>query len=224
VPVLADQELTGAGAVVARLFQDGLGGAHDLGVLFARQERRRRLLHQLLVAALQRAVTGRDDHHVAVEVGQALGLDVARSVQVALDEALAAAEGGDRLAGGRVEQLRDLLDGVCHLQPAATTAEGRLDRNRKTVLLGEGHDLVAALHRVRGAGHQGCVRPGRDVAGLDLVAQGVDRLGGGPDPDQSGGENRLGERGVLGQEAVAGVDRVSAGPGRDVEQLLLHQI
>src|SRR4029079_2530573 len=101
-------------------------------------------------------------------------------------EALAATEGGDRLTGRGVEQLGDLLDGVCDLQPAPATAEGRLDRDRETELLGEGHDLVAALDRVRGAGHQGGVRPGRDVAGLDLVAQGVDRLGGGPDPDQPG--------------------------------------
>ena len=51
-----------------------------------------RLLDQLLVPALQRAVPGGDHHDVAVGVGQALGLDVPRAVQVALDEALAAAE------------------------------------------------------------------------------------------------------------------------------------
>ena len=82
----------------------------DLLALRVGQERRGRLLDQLLVAALQRAVAGAGDDDVAVLVGDHLGLDVARLVEVALDEALAAAERGDRLAGGRLEQLGDLLD------------------------------------------------------------------------------------------------------------------
>ena len=163
--VLADEELAGAGADVARLAQDRLGGAEQLGVLLAGQERRGRLLDELLVAALQRAVAGRDDDDVAVLVGQALGLDVARPVEVALDEALAAAERRDRLADRGVEQLGDLLEGAGDLQAAAAAAEGRLDRDRQTVLLGERHDLVGALDRVRGARHQGRVRPGRRCGG-----------------------------------------------------------
>ena len=61
------------------------------------------------MAALQRAVAGGDHDDVAVLVGQALGLDVARLVEVPLDEALAAAERGDGLADGGLEQLGDLL-------------------------------------------------------------------------------------------------------------------
>ena len=108
--VLADEELAGAGADVAGLAEDRLGRAVQLGVLLVGEERRGRLLDELLVAALQRAVAGRDDDDVAVAVGEALGLDVPRLVEVALDEALAAAERGDRLADRRLEQLGDLLD------------------------------------------------------------------------------------------------------------------
>ena len=90
--VLADQVLDGARAVVAGLLADALGGLVDLLALRVGEERRGRLLDQLLEAALQRAVAGARDDDVAVRVGDDLRLDVARLVQVALDEALAATE------------------------------------------------------------------------------------------------------------------------------------
>ncbi|GAA3046288.1 hypothetical protein GCM10020229_66970 [Kitasatospora albolonga] len=218
-PVLGDQELAGAGADVARLAQDRLGGPVQLRVLLVREERRGRLLYQLLVAALERAVTGRDDHHVAVLVGQALGLDVPRVVQVLLDEALATAEGGDRLADRRLVQLGDLLQRAGHLQTATATAEGRLDGDRQTVLAREGDHLVGARDRVRGAGHQRGAGALRDVTGRHLVAQVADGLRRRADPDQPGVDHGLRELGVLRQEAVAGVDRVRARVGRRLEHL-----
>ena len=90
--VLGDEELAGAGADVAGLAQDRLGRLVEPRDLVVGEERRGRLLDQLLVAALQRAVAGGDDDDVAVLVGEALGLDVARLVEELLDEALAAAE------------------------------------------------------------------------------------------------------------------------------------
>src|SRR5690606_31959759 len=107
---------------------------------------------ELLVPALQRAVAGADDDDVAVLVGENLGLDVAGLVEVALDEALAAAERGDGLAGGRLEQLGDLVDGAGDLQAAAAATEGGLDGHRKSVLLRERDDLVRAGRRVLRAG------------------------------------------------------------------------
>ena len=86
----------------------------------------------------------RDHDDVAVAVGEALGLDVARVVEVALDEALAATEGGDGLADRRVEQLGDLLERAGDLEAAAAAAERRLDGDRQAVLLGERDDLVGA--------------------------------------------------------------------------------
>ena len=104
VAVGADEELAGAGADVAGRAQDRLGRPEQLGVLLVGEEGGRGLLDELLVAALQRAVARGDDDDVAVLVGEALGLDVAGVVEEALDEALAAAEGGDRLAHGGLEQ------------------------------------------------------------------------------------------------------------------------
>jgi hypothetical protein len=101
----ADEVLDGAGADVAGLPADGLGRGVDRAPLLVGEERRGRLLDQLLVAPLQRAVRGADDDHGAVGVGEHLGLDVPGLVEEALDEALAAAEGRHGLADGGVEQL-----------------------------------------------------------------------------------------------------------------------
>ena len=57
----ADEVLDRAGAVVAGLRADGLRGLVDAGPLLVGEERRGRLLDQLLVAPLQRAVAGADD-------------------------------------------------------------------------------------------------------------------------------------------------------------------
>ena len=222
--VLADQVLDGACAVVAGFLADALGGFVDLLALRVGEERRGRFLDELLEAALQRAVAGSGDDDVAVRVGDDLRLDVAGLVQVALDEAFAAAEGGDGLAGGGVEQLGDLFDGAGDLHAAAAAAERGLDRDGHAVLLGERDDLVGVLDRVGGAGHQRGVGAGGDVAGRHLVAEVADRLRAGADPDQSGVEDGLGEVGVLGQEAVAGVDGVGAGLLGSVQQLLEHQV
>ena len=99
------------------------------------EERRGRLLDQLLVPALQRAVAGRDHDDVAVLVGQALGLDVPRLVEVLLHEALAATERADGLADRGLVEVGDLVLLAGHLEAAAAAAEGRLDRDRQAVLL-----------------------------------------------------------------------------------------
>ncbi len=172
------------------------------------------------MAALQRAVAGGDHDDVAVGVGQALGLDVPRTVEVALHEALAAAEGGDRLAHGGLVQLVDLVGRAGDLEAAAAAAERRLDGDGQPVLGREGMHLVRALDRVGGAGHQRGAGGLRDVPRADLVAEGLDGRGRRADPDQPGVDDGLGELGVLRQEPVAGVHRVRAGAARDVEQLL----
>jgi len=172
------------------------------------------------VASLQRAVARGDDDDVAVRVGQALGLDVPGLVEVALHEALPATERGDRLTGRRLEQLGDLLHRAGDLQPATTAAERGLDRNGETVLGGERDNLVGTGDRVGRARHLGGAHLLRDVAGLDLVAQRLDGRGRGTDPDQPGVDDGLRERGVLGEEAVAGMDSVGAGALCDAEDLL----
>ncbi len=209
--VLTDEEFAGARADVAGFLEDGLGGAVELRVLLRGEEGGGGFLDEFLVAALEGAVAGGDHHDVAVGVCEALGLDVAGPVEVALDEALAAAEGCDGFTHGRVVELGDFLQGAGDLQAAAATAERRLDRDRQTVLLGEGDDFLGAGDGVGGAGDQGGAGALGDVSGGDLVTQVPDRLRRRADPGQAGIQDGLGEVGVLGQEAVPRMDRVRSG-------------
>ena len=175
--VLADEKLAGAGAEVADLFQDGLGCAvHFRGLRFG-QERRGRLLNQLLVPALQRAVAGRHDDDVAVHVGETLGLHVAGGIEVLLDEAFAAAEGGDGLPGGGVEHLGNLITGTSNLEAASTATEGGLDRYRQSVHVDEGEHLGRVDAGVEGAGRHRSIDLFGDMPGGDLVAELLDRFG-----------------------------------------------
>ena len=93
--VLTDEEFAGCGADIFGLLEDGAGGLVETGQLLVTEERCRGLLDELLVTTLQGAVAGRDDLHGTVVVGDALGLDVTRLVQVALDETFPTSERGD---------------------------------------------------------------------------------------------------------------------------------
>lgn len=222
--VPAHEELAGAGADVARLPEDRLRAGVEPLELVVGEERRRGLLEELLVTALQRAVAGGGHHDGAVAVGQALGLDVPGPVEVALHEALAAAEGGDRLAGGRVVHRRDLLERAGDLEAAAAAAVRGLDRHGQAVLAGELDDLVRPAHRVGRAGHLRGADVLGDVTGRDLVAEHLDGLRRRADPQQPGGDDGPGEVGVLGQEAVTGVDGVGAAALGDRHDLVDVQI
>ena len=157
-------------------------------------------------------------------VGQHLGLDVPRVVEVALDEALTATEGGDCLAHGGVIELGDLLECARNLEAATATAEGGLDRDGQAVLLRKGDDLIGTGHGVGSARHLRRARSCGDVARGHLVAEGSDGSGGRADPGEPGVDDRLGEVGVLGQEAVARMHRVGAGALGRVDDLVDDQV
>ena len=149
-------------------------------------------------AALQGAIARADDHYVSVLICQHLGLDVAGPIQVALYEALAAAEGGGCLTGSGFKELGDFLCGVGHLHAAAAAAKGSLDGNGKAVFHGEGLHLIGASHRILSTrGHRGFGALG-DVPRGDLIAQVADGLRRGANPGQSGINDGLSKVGVFG--------------------------
>ena len=133
----AHQVLNGAGAVVASLAANTLSGLVDGCTLLISQEWGRSFLNQLLETTLQGAVTGAHNDDVAVLVSQDLCLNVAGLVEVLLDEALAAAERGDGLTGGGLEQFCNPRLFISNLHTTAATAESSLNGNWQTVLVSE---------------------------------------------------------------------------------------
>ena len=196
----------------------------DALALLVGEEGRRRLLDQLLVAPLQRAVARAEHDHVAVCVGEHLRLDVPGPVEELLDEALAATEGGDGLAHGGVVQLGHLVHAPGDLHAAAAAAEGGLDDDGQAVLLGKGHHLGRVLDRAGRAGHQRRADFQRDPARLHLVAERGDGVRRRADPGQAGSDHGACEVGALGQEAVARVHRVGAAARGDGDQLVDVQV
>jgi hypothetical protein len=159
-----------------------------------------------------------------VAVGQALGLDVTRPVQVPLGEALAAAERRHRFADRGLVLWADLVERACDLQPAPTAAERGLDGDGQAVLPGELGHVGGTGHRLGRAWYQWRTRVHGDMPCAYLVTKCADGGRWRPDPGQARVEDRLREVRVLREEPVAGVDRVGPGLRRRLEELRDVQI
>jgi hypothetical protein len=165
-------------------------------------QRRRRLLDDLLVAALDRAFALPHRPDGAVGVDHHLYLDVAPRVEVSLAEHGRIAERGRGLRLRALHGLGQLGQRPDHAHPPATAACGRLHQHRQ-ICLGDLRGLQFGQDRYPGLGHE--------ALGLHLRAHGLDGVRWRSDPDQPGIEHGPGEGRVLGEEAVPGVH--SVGPG-----------
>ena len=167
-------------------------------------------LDDLLVAALQRAIALEQVDDIAVAVAEHLHLDMARALDVFLDQDMGIAEAGRCLAlarGERVDEVRWLFD-----QPHALAAAAghRLDQHRIADLgglAGQVFRLLVFAHVARRDRHAGCRH---QRLGRVLQPHRGDRGRARADPDQPGIEHGLGEPGVFRKEPVAGVDRLGA--------------
>ena len=162
---LRDEELARAGADVADLAREGEGGIRRAGARRSGVDGgRRRLLEDLLVAALERAVALAEVDAVPVGIEQDLDLDVAGALGQPLEDEPVVAEGGQRLAsrgGERVRQAGRVADDV---HPLAATAGRRLDEERvadagSPPSARRGVRLVRAVVARAGPGRR-AVRPG----------------------------------------------------------------
>ena len=135
-----------------------------------------------------------------------------RTLDVALAEDAVVAEGRARFAACRRERLVELGRVVDDAHPAAAAARGRLDDERIADLGG------LAL------GDDGHFGGACDLLRPELVAALAKRLRRRPDPRQPRGLDRLGEVGILGEEPVAGVNRVGARRAGGVHVLLRVEV
>ena len=203
-----EEELDRAGVHVADRAGGGGRGCVQLCAQLVGHGRRRCLLDQLLVPALDRALPLAQREHRAVRVGDELYLDVPRAVEVRLAEDGAVTEGRRRLAPGlrhRVGEPGPIAD-YPHAAPAATG--GRLDQHREPL---DGFRVHSGQYRYPGLGH--------GLLGRHLGTHRRDGLRRWTDPGEPGVGHRRRELRVLRQEAVPRMHRVGTGPqrGRDHE-------
>ncbi len=148
-------------------------------------------------------------------IAEDLDLDVARPIDVALEDQRVVAERAGGLALRAVEGGVDLVGRAHDAHALAAAAGRRLDQQREADRQGLGAQRRPRLIVAVVAGHHRHAGGDGALLGGLFRAEQRDHHRRRADERQAGGGHRLGEAGVLRQEAVAGVDGVgAAGPGR----------
>ena len=148
VPVAVEEALDRPGPAVAdgprRVHRDGADPLTEL----RRDRRGRRLLDELLVAPLNRAVPLAEVDDGAVGVGEHLHLDVPGVLEEPLDVDRVVREIGLALAARGGERALGLVGRADDLEALASPAGGGLDRHGPAVLVPERDDLAGRLDRI----------------------------------------------------------------------------
>src|SRR6266540_155298 len=184
-----------------------------------------RLLDQLLVAPLHRAVSLEQVDDVVVLVGEHLDLDVARVGQVALHVDGRVREELLALARRALERLLELVLGLRDAEALAPAPARSLDGDRVADRLRD-HParVVHGLDRIGRSGHDRHPGRGHYLTGTRFRSHRVDRTGRRADEHDAGLVARAREVCVLREEAVAGVDGFGSGLPRHLEDLLHDQV
>ena len=178
--------------------------------------------HDLLVTALDAALALEQRDHRARGVRQHLHLDVARVRHVPLEEDRAVPERRRRLAAARCDGLGEM--------PGRRTIRMPRPPPPNEALTSSGKPRAAARSAGRrssvmvDAGQHGHPGGGHDGLGLHLGTHRGDGVRRRADEDQPGVAAGAGERGVLRQETVPGVDRVGAGRGGGRDDQVAAQV
>ena len=224
VPVAVDEELHRAGVHVA----DGLGNLHGVGAqLFAHvlgHAPGRAELHDLLIAALQRAVALAQVAHVAVLVGEYLHLDVLGLHEVLLHEDAVVAEGLAGLAAHELEGGGHVLQPPAQAHTAPAAAGRRLQYDGEAELNCLRLGLGRVLQGLRRAGYDGHAAADGYLLRLELVAHLGEDSAGRADELYARVLAGLREGGVLAQEAVARVYGVHAALFGEGDNLVYREI
>ena len=174
---------------------------------------RRRLLEDLLVAALDRAVALAEVDARAVAIEQDLDLDVARADSTRRSRmSRSSPNDGRRLAPGRGDRVGERLGATDRAHALAAAARRGLDQQRDS----RSARPRRSARRPTGRGRRSRRRTGtpsdaasRRAAALSPIARIAS--GGGPTQRIPAASDGLGEVGVLGQEPETRVERVGAG-------------
>ena len=159
-----------------------------------------------------------------MRVGKTLGLNVARLLEIFLDETFAATECRDCFTSCRVKQFGDFFLLVGNLDSSTTTTERSLDGNRQSVLCNELENFFCTGNRIDGSGGEWCANFFCNVTSRNFIAELFDCLWRWADPNQAGFDNRASEICVFCQKAVAGVNRVCARLACNGDDLFDNQI
>ena len=219
VPVSIDEEFHGAHALILHGFTGGDGGLAHLLSEVVGHEGRRGLLDEFLVATLDGAVALGEVATLAILVPGDLDLDVAGLRHELLHVHAVVAEGGPGLAAGGVPGIGGVLIVVANPHAASATTGSSLEHHGVADFLGASERLVEAVEDAFAAwnGGHACCRHGG--LGGRLVAHGLDHLGGSSDEFDVIFTANLGELGILGEEAVSGMDGIRIGDFRSGDDI-----
>ena len=199
------------------------GRVGDALVEIVGQRGGRRLLDELLEAALRRAVPVAEMDDAAVMIAEQLHLDVPGVLDVPLDVHAPVPERRLGLARCRAEPRGQLVRCVDAHHPPSTASGRGLEQDRVADFAGDGERSAGSAHGVRAGTGRDAGRAG-DAARLDLVAAAPDRACGRTHEDQPVGDARFGQLGALGQEPVAGMDGVAVREEGSGDDLLDAQV
>jgi hypothetical protein len=136
---------------------------------------------------------------------------VTRGRDKAFEEQGVITEGARGLATRGRQCLGEFAGVEDSMHAFAATAGGRFDEDGEPDIGRSGHECLVAHIRVLRAWHERDSAGGHGMLCGDLVAHGPDRVRAGAEEDDARGLAGGGELGVLGQEAVAGVDGLGTG-------------
>ncbi len=187
-PVGGHDELDGARADVVDAPRGVAGGGADPRAGGRVEQRRRRLLDDLLVAALQAALALAEVQHGAVGVGEHLDLDVPGAQHEPLQEQRVVAEGRRGLAAGRGQRGRQVGGVARPAHALAAATGGRLDQHGEADVGGRGDQIGVGESGLGDTGNHRHPERRHRCLGGDLVAHRLDRdPAGGPMNDHTGG-------------------------------------
>ncbi len=204
-------ELDGTGADVT----DGLGRLHRrLAHRLAHRvghARRCGFLDHLLMAALQRAIALKQMDDIAVTVPKHLHLNMPWAGDVFLDQHARIAEGRLAFALRAFQRGGEILCVIDAAHAFAAAAGHRLDENRIADLARFAGQMFRGLVVAQVARHHGDTGFCHERLGAILQSHRTDGAGGRADEDDPGSGAGFREFCVLGEEAIAGMDRFGAG-------------